>query len=105
MNARGMRRFADQMARAGEALKPAVVTIGGQDIECELRDLPVDGELEEGGEVEEGELTVFIRKAVLPEKPADEQPLIHRERSWWIKSVEGDEEMDAVWTLICEIKN
>lgn len=105
MNARGMRRFADQMARAGEALKPCLVKIGEVEYEAEARDLHVEAELEEGGEIEEGEMTVMIRKVVHPEKPAAEQALYHRGRRWWVKTVEGDEEMDAVWTLKCEVKN
>jgi hypothetical protein len=102
--------FSAKSAAAGEALWQATVRLdGGTSIAAAITDPRGTPSLIPGGEIEQGELIVRVRKAVLPERPALQRPLqwkrptetAWRPEKWRIAEVTGNE-CDAVWIIKCE---
>jgi hypothetical protein len=104
MKAAAMRKFGELSARAGEALWPGIVTIAGKDYEATAVVQDLVSEYIAGGQVEDGELLVRLRKDLLAEKPALKTELLHGGKKWKVEKVEGEEEASAVWVLKCERK-
>lgn len=110
MDPAALRAFAALSAAAGEDLWLASVRIdGGEPFPAaitEPRGLP---SLVPGGQIDQGELAVRVRKAVMPERPALQGKLewkrpddaAWRVAAWQISEVIGHE-VDAVWLIKCE---
>jgi hypothetical protein len=107
MNAAALNKFGKQAALTGEALWPGDISFAGdpKTYRAEVKEPKLLGVLEAGGEVEEGELKVKLRKDVYAAKPARDTVLTYREKAWRIEMVEGEEEACAVWTITCEREN
>lgn len=109
MNASAVRAFAEKSAVAGEALWLALVSIAEADpIEAAITDPRGVPSLIPGGEIDQGELMVRIRKTLLPEAPPRESKLQwkrpeetnYRTKVWQIDEVTGAD-CDAVWLVKC----
>lgn len=110
MNPDALRVFAAQSAAAGESLWLASVRLdGGEAFDAAITDPRGTPSLVPGGEIDQGELAVRVRKDVLPERPARQRKLewkrpdetAWRSQAWRIAEVTGNE-CDAVWLLKCE---
>jgi hypothetical protein len=110
MNAAAIKAFGEKSAAAGEGLWGASVRIdGGEPIDAAVTDPRGIPSLVPGGEIEQGELMVRVRKTLLPERPALHLKLEWkrpdetgwREKVWQIEEVTGNE-CDAVWLLKCQ---
>jgi len=105
MNAEALRNFDALAARTGEAMWPGTVVLEGIEdplaVEV-LKEPKLIGEIEEGGELEEGELVVAIQKELLAEKPARDTVLRFREKRYRIHEVRGEEEASARWLVEAE---
>jgi hypothetical protein len=109
MNAAALLAFAEKSAATGEALWLASVSIAGAAaIDAAITDPRGVPSLIPGGEIDQGELTVRIRKTLLPEAPALQSKLQwkrpeeadYREKIWQIQEVTGAD-CDAVWLIKC----
>ena len=110
MNAAAIRSFAEKSAAAGEALWLASVSIAGADaIDASITDPRGMASLVPGGEIDQGELMVRIRKTLLPDRPALHLKLqwkrpeeaTYRVKVWQIEEVTSHD-CDAVWLLKCQ---
>lgn len=110
MNADALRSFSEQSAAAGEALWLASVRIGGGPefvaAITEPRGTPL---LVPGGEQDQGELIVRVRKSIHPERPALQKKLEWKrpgEAAWrtqaWRTAEATGNDCDAVWLIKCE---
>jgi len=102
--------FSAQSAAAGEALWQASVRLdGGTPFAAAITEPRGTPSLISGGEIDQGELAVRIRKDVMPERPALQRKLewkrpaetAWRVKAWRIAEVTGNE-CDAVWLVKCE---
>ena len=105
MNARALRKFKSQAAKAAEATWPGIVTIGGKDYDCTVSMQEVEHERVLGGTIETGELLVRVRKELLAEKPALRSIIEQGGRKWYVVRVEGEEEAEARWLIEANLKN
>lgn len=110
MDAAAIRAFSARSAAAGEALWRADVRLdGGEVFPAAITDPRSMPSLVPGGEIDQGELAVRIRKDVMPERPALQKKLewkrpgdaAWRVAAWRISDVTGHD-VDAVWLLKCE---
>lgn len=110
MNSAALRAFAARSAAAGEALWLASARLdGGTPFAAAITDPRGMPSLVPGGEIDQGELAVRVRKDVLPERPALQRKLewkrpdetAWRAKAWRIAEVTGND-CDAVWLLKCE---
>lgn len=110
MNATDLRAFAAQSAAAGEALWLADTRIdGGTQFPSAITDPRGTPSLIPGGEIDQGELLVRVRKDILTERPALQKKLewkrpvetTWRVKQWRIAEVTGND-CDAVWLIRCE---
>jgi hypothetical protein len=110
MNSEALRAFAAQSAEAGEALWEAAIRLdGGAAMVASITDPRGMPSMIPGGEIDQGELMVRVRKTILPERPELQRKLewkrpadtAWRATAWRIAEVTGNE-CDAVWLLKCE---
>jgi hypothetical protein len=103
MDAASLKAFDGLSAKAGESLWPGSIAYAGEDYPCEVVREPVlIGEIVDGGETEEGDLVVRIRKAVLEDKPEREAVVTFKAKRFRIREVKGDEVASACWLIECE---
>lgn len=110
MNAAALLAFAAKSAAAGEALWLASARLnGGTPFDAAITDPRGMPTLVPGAELDQGELTVRVRKAIMPEKPALQLKLEWkrpaeagwRTKAWRVAEVTGND-IDAVWVIKCE---
>lgn len=110
MDAASLLSFSAKSAAAGESLWLAIVRFDGADMFSaaitEPRGMP---SLVLGGEIDQGELSVRIRKEVMPDRPSLEKKLEWKrpsENTWRVKVWRITEvisnDCDAVWLIKCE---
>ncbi len=104
MNADQVKAFGNRAAAVGEALWPGEVTIDGTSYAAEVPTPRSSFDVEEGREVQRGRLMVKIRKDVLPERPAENQPLTYGGEVWWIDSVR-EADLEDRWMIECSPRN
>jgi hypothetical protein len=110
MDPAAIRAFAASSATAGEALWLAEVRLdGGTPFPAAITDPRGAPSLVPGGENDQGELAVRVRKELMEERPALQQKLewkrpedaAWRVDAWRISEVSGHD-CDAVWLVKCE---
>ena len=110
MDAAALLAFSAQSAAAGEALWLADVRLdGGTAFSASITEPRGTPALVPGGENDQGELSVRVRKAVLSNRPGLQRMLewkrpaetAWRSQKWRIAEVTGNE-CDACWLVKCE---
>lgn len=110
MDPAALRAFDAQSAAAGEALWLASARLdGGTPFVAAITDPRGTPSLVAGGEIDQGNLVVRVRKDVMAERPALERKLewkrpgetAWRGKAWRIAEVTGNE-CDAIWLIKCE---
>lgn len=105
MDPQAVRNFTARAAAIAENLFPGTVTIAGVSYPCAIGDPPAKTTAIAGGLHIGAELTVSIRKEILPDPPATGTVLEAKEEKWIILTVTGHSANCAVWTLRCEPKS
>lgn len=109
MNPAAVQTFSRRGDLLGQALHPALITIGnGDPIAATVPDPRREALAFDGGTADEGELTVRILKTTLAARPAEQQLLrwkrpteaTYRAPAWRIVTVR-DSALDAAWNLRC----
>ena len=110
MNKSSLDRFEVQSAATGENLWGATIQYLGAQYPAAITD-PARARwpLAHGGETEQADLVVRVRKAVMPSAPQRQTDLQWRRTptdSWSpIWNVETYEDTDTIWIIRCSVKN
>lgn len=104
MKAADVKAFGNRAAEVGEDLWPGEVEIDGTTYTAEVPAPRSTFDVVEGRELQQGRLVVKIRKALLPERPDENQPLAYGGQVWWIDSVR-EANLEDRWLLECTPKN
>ena len=112
MDSSSIKAFSDLAASAGRGMNPAVILLGGEEIDATIP-TPTEGlMLDLGGTGDTGSLICRILVADLATRPDENQELKWKRPgaadwepvTWWVTTVKKAE-MDVEWRLTCIPKN
>lgn len=112
MKASNLRAFGERAAKVGEELWPSagdgseggegLVKVAGVPYQASVTAPKPGGIFSDGGETQEGELVVRIRKTFLATEPARDCEVVYLGQKWQARRVGGKNAVDAAWVLHCE---
>lgn len=103
MDSTSLRAFDELSAATGQALWPATVTLGGSTYPATIVRARQGGVLDTFSDNPESiTQTIRILKVDLAAAPAENSILTWETKTWKIRSIRGQEDTEAQWTLTCE---
>lgn len=105
MNASSLQKFSERAAQVGESLWPVTVRINGTDYPGECPRPPREkAGLDVGFGEQNDARVVRIRKTVLANPPALHSFVTMDNRKWQVRSIGGENSVNAAWSLHLEAK-
>jgi hypothetical protein len=101
MTREGLQKFAGRAGQVVEDLWRDTVLIAGVQYQAAVAPASVRGEITEGGEVLRSEISVRVRKSLLPERPATGTQVVWRGRKYQLENPSAGNDNDAWHYLQC----